>query len=416
MSSTFRKPELLSPAGDPEKLTAAVVYGADAVYLAGTSFGMRAGTGNFSETELEDAVRYAHAHRVRVYVTCNTVPTDGDLQTMPAFLEQVDSAGADGVIVTDLGVFRLCRKYAPHAEIHVSTQAGVMNSASANAFYDLGAKRIVLARELSIRAIAELRSRVPDDLELEAFCHGAMCVSFSGRCTLSDYLTGRDPNRGMCAQPCRWKYHLMAEQNPGEFFEISEDGGTFILNSRDMCMIDHVADMIGAGVSSLKIEGRTKSAYYVASSTAAYRHALDCAADGVPLPDIWRDEVDKLSHRPYSTGFYYGQPGQSAGDGSYYSLCDVVAMVEACDSFGNAYLTQRNGFRPGDTLELLRPDGDPVSFTAGRILDASGFPVEVARHPKMDLFMKLPVHAPKYSYLRKLRTENTPGRKAGRTV
>ena len=415
MSNIFHKPELLSPAGDPEKLTAAVVYGADAVYLAGTSFGMRAGTGNFNGQELKDAISYAHAHRVRVYVTCNTVPTDRDLLTMPAFLEQVDAYGADGLIVTDLGVLNLCRKYAPHVEIHISTQAGVMNSASANAFYDLGAKRIVLAREMSIRAIEELRTRIPDDLDIEAFCHGAMCVSFSGRCTLSDYLTGRDPNRGMCAQPCRWKYHLMAEQSPGEFFEISEDNGTFILNSRDMCMIDHVADMISAGRSSLKIEGRTKSAYYVASSTAAYRHALDCAAAGVPLPEIWRDEVNKLSHRPYSTGFYYGQPGQSVKDSSYFSLYDVVAMVEACDAFGNAYLTQRNGFRPGDTLELLRPDGDPVSFTAGKILDAAGFPVEITRHPKMDLFMKLPVPAPRYSFLRKLRTENTPGRKAGRT-
>ena len=415
MSSTFPKPELLSPAGDPEKLTAAVTYGADAVYLAGTSFGMRAGTGNFSGPELEEAIRFAHRHKVRVYVTCNTVPTDTDLIAMPAFLEQVDSAGADGLIVTDLGVLNLCRKYAPHAEIHISTQAGVMNSAAANAFYDLGAKRVVLAREMSMQAIGELRSRVPDELEIEAFCHGAMCVSFSGRCTLSDYLTGRDPNRGMCAQPCRWKYHLMAEQNPGEFFEISEDGGTFILNSRDMCMIDHVEDMIHAGVSSLKIEGRTKSAYYVASATAAYRHALDSAAAGVPLKEIWRDEVNKLSHRPYSTGFYYGPPGQSSGDSRYLSLYDVVAMVESCDSFGNAYLTQRNGFRPGDTLELLRPDGDPVSFTAGTIRDAAGFPVEIARHPKMDLFMKLPVHAPKYSFIRKLRTENSPGRKAGRT-
>ena len=416
MSKPFRKPELLSPAGDPEKLTAAVVYGADAVYLAGTSFGMRAGTGNFTRPELEAAVRYAHSRNVRVYVTCNTVPTDPDLVALPAFLEQVDSFGADGLIVTDLGVFSLCRKYAPHTEIHISTQAGVMNSEAAKAFYDLGAKRIVLAREMSVEAIRELRSRVPDDLEIEAFCHGAMCVSFSGRCMLSEYLTGRDPNRGMCAQPCRWKYHLMAEQKPGEFFEISEENGTFILNSRDMCMIDHVSDLISAGVSSLKIEGRTKSAYYVASSTAAYRHALDCAAAGTPLPEIWRDEVNKLSHRPYCTGFYYGQPGQSSDDSSYLSLYDVVAMVESCDASGNAHLTQRNGFRPGDTLELLRPDGDPVSFSAGEIFDAEGRPVEITRHPKMDLFMKLPVQAPKYSFLRKPRTENTPGRKAGRTV
>ena len=397
------KIELLSPAGDMEKLISAVVYGADAVYLAGASFGMRAGTANFPEDSLFEAVSYAHENGVRVYVTCNTVPSEDEIPALPGFLEQVAAAEADGLIVTDLGVLQLCRKYAPKQEIHISTQAGIMNSATACAFRDLGAKRVVLARELSLEGIRKLRDSIPDDLELEAFCHGAMCVSFSGRCTLSDYLTGRDPNRGLCAQPCRWKYHLMAEQEPGQFFEISEDNGTFILNSRDMCMVDHVGEMMDAGVSSLKIEGRTKSSYYVASATAAYRRAIDAALAGTPLPAIWSEEVLKHSHRPYSTGFYYGYPGQYTESSSYDSLYDVVAMVESCDSSGNAFLTQRNGFRPGDLLEILRPDGAPLQFRAGDIRDAEGNLVEITRHPKMELYMQLPVQVPKYSFIRKSR-------------
>ena len=247
-------------------------------------------------------------------------------------------------------------------------------------------------------------------MEIEVFCHGAMCVSFSGRCTLSDYLTGRDPNRGMCAQPCRWKYHLMAEENPGEYFEIGESDGAYILNSRDMCMISHIPELIDAGVSSLKIEGRTKSAYYVASSTAAYRHAVDAAIQHTPLAEIWEDEVNKLSHRPYSTGFFYGYPGQHTDTGSYYSKYDVVAMVESCDPDGNAVLTQRNRFLAGDSLEILRPDGDPISFTVGEMRDSEGEIVDVARHPVMELHTILPVQVPKYSYLRKLRESDTEGR------
>ncbi len=406
-------PEVLSPAGDMERLVMAVTYGADAVYLAGTDFGMRAGAGNFSDEELPEAVSFAHAHGVRVYVTCNTVPTDGEIALLPEFLEKVASSGADAIITADLGVMRLSRRYAPDTALHISTQAGVVNSASANAFYDLGAKRVILARELSLEAIRRIRESVPDDLELEAFCHGSMCVSFSGRCTLSDYLAGRDPNRGRCAQPCRWKYHLMAEERPGEYFEIGEEGGAYILNSRDMCMIDHVPDMIGAGVSSLKIEGRTKSAYYVSSATAAYRHAVDAALRGKPLSPVWSEEVEKLSHRPYSTGFYYGYPGQYTEEGSYFSRFDVVAMVESCAADGTAVLSQRNLFRPGDRLEILRPDGDPVAFTAGELRDAEGAPVDAANHPEMELHTVLPVCVPRYSYLRKPRTENLPGHHAG---
>lgn len=405
--------ELLSPAGDYEKLTMAVLYGADAVYLAGPAFGMRAAAGTFDEPSLRRAVAYCHGRGVRVYVTCNTIPTDAEYAALPAFLELVADAGADAVIAADLGVIRAVQKYAPRCALHVSTQAGVMSSAAAGAFHDLGASRVVLARELSLDEIAAIRANTPPGLELEAFCHGAMCVSFSGRCTLSAYLTGRDANRGRCAQPCRWRYHLVEEKRPGEYFEIGEDGGTYILNARDMCMIGHIPALLSAGVTSLKLEGRTKSAYYAAAVTNAYRHAIDAARAGTPLDPVWAAEVYKISHRPYSTGFYFGEPGQYTADACYFSDADVVAVVEACGDDGAAVLSQRNRFFPGETLELLTPGGRPLTFTAGPMTDADGAPVESARHPKMTLHTTLPVAAPPGSFLRRARTESLPGHAAG---
>ena len=397
--------EVLAPAGDMEKLAMAVAYGADAVYMAGESYGMRAAAGNFSPGAMREAIAYAHAHHVRAYVTCNTIPNDREMDALPAFLELLEEAGVDAVIAADLGVMQACRKYAPHAAIHVSTQAGVMNSDTAKAFYDLGASRVVLAREMTMDDIAELRRRIPEDLEIEAFCHGAMCVSFSGRCTLSNYLTGRDANRGRCAQPCRWKYHLMEEKRPGELFEITEDdGGTYILNSRDMCMIDHVPELLEAGVTSLKIEGRTKSSYYAAAVTHAYRHAADAAMAGKPLDPVWSREVYKVSHRPYSTGFYFGEPGQYTPDACYFSESDVVAVVESCDTAGNAVLSQRNRFFPGDELELLMPGRQPLVFTVGDMTDNDGEAVLAASHPKMELHTAIPVAAPRGAFLRKSRT------------
>ncbi|MBQ1358314.1 MAG: U32 family peptidase [Oscillospiraceae bacterium] len=399
----MRKMEVLSPAGDMDRLITAVRYGADAVYLAGTSFGMRAAAGNFTPDELRQAMRYAHTRGVRIYVTCNTVPNESEIEAIPEFLELLEDVSADGVIVTDIGVMSMCRRYAPHVEMHVSTQAGVMNSETAKAFYDLGAKRAVLAREMSMADIAKLRSEIPDDMDIEAFCHGAMCVSFSGRCLLSNYLTGRDANRGECAQPCRWKYYLVEEKRPGEYMQISEDNGTFIFNSRDMCMIDHVKEMYDAGISSIKIEGRTKSSYYVASVTSAYRHAVDAAEKGTELEQIWKDEVYKVSHREYSTGFYFGYPGQYTKDSEYYSTYDVAAVVDSCDETGNAVLHQRNRFFPGDELEILMPGKEPVTFTAGEIRDSEGSVIEAARHADMELHMSLPVPAPQGSFLRKMR-------------
>ena len=406
------RPEVLAPAGDTEKLVMAVTYGADAVYLAGQTYGMRAAAGNFAPDELESAVRYCHARGVRVYVTVNTIPSDAEMASLPAFLELVSAAGADAAIVADLGVMRLCQKYAPGLAIHISTQAGVLSSETARAFYDLGASRVVLAREMTLDRIAALRKAAPPALELEAFCHGAMCVSFSGRCVLSNYLTGRDANRGQCAQPCRWKYHLVEEKRPGEYFEISEDGGTYIFNSRDMCMIDHVPALMAAGVTSLKLEGRTKSAYYAAAVTNAYRHAADAAARGEPLDPVWSREVYKVSHRPYSTGFYFGEPGQYTQDACYFSESDVAAVVESCEPDGQAVLSQRNRFFPGDELELLMPEGKPLTFQAGPLFDRDGAPVSAASHPKMELRTRLPVQAPPRSFLRKKRTASLPGHAA----
>ncbi|MBQ7567013.1 MAG: U32 family peptidase, partial [Oscillospiraceae bacterium] len=302
----MRKPELLCPAGDMERLIMAVLYGADAVYLAGTSFGMRSFAGNFADDELPAAVRYAHEHGVKVHVTVNTMPRGDELNSLPAHLERLESCGVDALILADLGVFRMAERYAPHCKRHVSTQQSVANAACAQAWFELGASRIVLARELHLDEIAAIRASVSPELELETFCHGAMCVSYSGRCLLSNYMTGRDANRGACAQPCRYRYALMEEKRPGEYFPVFEDEkGTYIMNSRDMCMIDHLDDLMRVGVDCLKIEGRAKSAYYAAVVTGAYRHVLDAVAAGEAPDPVWRDEVEHVSHRHYSTGFFY---------------------------------------------------------------------------------------------------------------
>lgn len=395
--------ELLSPAGDMERLKMALHYGADAVYLAGKSFGMRSSTANFSDSELFEAAEYTHALGKRLYITCNTLPREDELTALPAFLELCQAAGADAFIIADLGVMELARRYAPNVARHVSTQMGVINSATARALYELGAERVVLARETPIEDIKKIRDNTPPELKLEAFVHGAMCVSFSGRCLLSNYLTGRDANRGRCAQPCRWKYHLVEEKRPGEYFEISEDGGSYIMNSRDMRMIEHLPALIQAGVSSFKIEGRMKSAYYTAVITNAYRQALDGAIAGRELDRRWLDETDMVSHRPYCTGFYFGEPGQHYHGSNYTTGADVAAVVEGEGENGLTRLSQRNKFCPGDRLELLVPGEEPVSFIAEKIFDAEGSELPDTRHAMMELYMKLPIPAPRYSILRRPR-------------
>ena len=396
-----RKPELLVPAGDMEKLKMAVLYGADAVYLAGTAFGMRAFAGNFTPEELPRAVRYAHDHGVAVHATVNTMPRWGEADQLPAYLEQLDDAGVDALILADLGAFTLAGKYAPHCQRHISTQQSVANHVCAQAWYDLGASRVVLARELGLEEIRAIRERVSPELEIEVFCHGAMCVSYSGRCLLSNYMTGRDSNRGACAQPCRYQYTLMEEKRPGEYFPVFEDEkGTYILNSRDMCMIDHLDDLMDAGVDCLKIEGRAKSAYYAAIVAGAYRHVLDDVAAGRPADPVWRDEVEHVSHRHYSTGFFYGQPGQYFENSRYIREWQICAVVLSCDETGLATLSLRNKFRAGDRVEIVGPDLKPFEMIVPMMEDAEGQPLEEAKTPQMEFRMRLPQSVPAMSFVR----------------
>ena len=399
----MKLPELLSPAGDLDRVQTALLYGADAVYLAGRLFGMRAKTVNFQDQDLERAIKLIHAQGKKAYITCNVLPREKELELVPDYFSFLQDLGADALILADLGLLRMAERYAPNCARHVSTQLGVLNSETASFLYELGADTVVLARECSLEEIRAIREHCPAELRLEAFVHGAMCVSFSGRCLLSNYLTGRDSNHGECAQPCRWKYHLMEETRPGKYMEISEDGGTFILNSEDLCMIEHLAELQEAGVDSFKIEGRTKSAYYTAAVTNAYRHAVDAIAVRDEVPEVWIRETDMVSHRRYCTGFYLGKPGQVTEGPNYFSGADVMAVVERCDEEGNAVLTQRNKFSRGDTLELLTPESEPVSFTAERLFNTYGEEIEDARHAMMEVHMRLPMAAPRLSIVRKRR-------------
>ena len=394
--------ELLSPAGDMERLKMSVLYGADAVYLAGTSFGMRSFAGNFTAEELPAAVKFAHDHGVKVHVTVNTMPRNDEVIDLPAYLEQVDDAGVDALIVADLGAFMLAGKYAPHCERHISTQQSIANYECAQAWHDLGAKRVVLARELSLDEIREIRSKTSADLEIETFGHGAMCVSYSGRCLLSNYMTGRDSNRGACAQPCRYQYTLMEEKRPGEHFPVFEDEkGTYILNSRDMCTIDHIQDLMDAGIDCIKIEGRAKSAYYAAIVTGAYRHVIDDVIAGRTIDPVWRDEVEHVSHRVYSTGFYYSHPGQYVENSRYVREWQIAAIVESCDEKGLALCSLRNKFPEGTELEAVGPDFRPTPIVAGSMTDLEGNPLPEPRTPQMKFYLPLPKPVPAYTILRR---------------
>ena len=398
----MNKIELLSPAGDMERLKMSVLYGADAVYLAGTDFGMRSFAGNFTPEEMPKAVEFAHSHGVKVHVTVNTMPRNEEIVQLPAYLEQLQDAGVDALIVADMGAFMLAGKYAPKCERHISTQQSIANYECAKAWYDLGAKRVVLARELHLGEIAEIRAKTPKELEIETFGHGAMCVSYSGRCLLSNYMTGRDSNRGACAQPCRYQYALMEEKRPGEYFPVYEDEkGTYILNSRDMCTIDHLKDLMDAGIDCIKIEGRAKSAYYAAIVTGAYRHAIDDIVAGREVDPVWRDEVDHVSHRIYSTGFYYGFPGQYTDNSRYIREWQVCAIVESCDENGLATCSLRNKFHAGDELEVVGPDTRPFAFTVPMMETMEGDALEEPRTPQMQFKIQLPKQVPAHSILRR---------------
>lgn len=381
----MKRVELLSPAGDMERLELAVKFGADAVYVGGTQFGMRSNPSNFDPAQLQAACKLVHAAGKKLYLTCNTLPRSYELDALPDFLRSARAAGVDAFIIADMGVLAIAKQAAPEVEVHISTQAGIVNYAAANAFYQMGAKRIVTARELSLDEIKMIRDHTPPELEIEAFVHGAMCMSFSGRCILSDYMVGRDANRGDCAQPCRWKYHLMEETRPGQYFPINqEENGTYIFNSKDLCMIEHIPELVAAGVDSFKIEGRAKSAYYTAVVTHAYRQALDAyfahPSPDFRVPDWVLAEMEKMSHRVYTTGFNFGplQNGQELNTGGYVRTWDVCALYR--DQQGNRLIVdQRNRFFEGDILEVLEPGQKPYTLTVRDLVrEADGTRTEVA--------------------------------------
>ncbi len=402
----MKKVELLSPAGDIERLKYAFEYGADAVYLGAEEYGMRAAPKNFTLEQLKEAVDIANSLGKKIYLTLNTVPTNEEVVRMPEFIKKVADIGVHAVIVADIGVLAMVKEIAPDMEVHVSTQAGIVNYVSANAAYKLGAKRVVLARELSFEDIITIRKNTPADLDIECFVHGAMCMSFSGRCLLSHYLTNRDANRGECAQPCRWEWTLHEKNRPGMEYDIGEnEGGTYIMNANDLCMGPYVDMLIEAGISSLKIEGRAKSFYYVASVTSAYRKAIDSYYEN---PNDWlcplsaMEELTKTSHRRYSTGFYFGPENatQTTDTSSYVREWDLLGVVEDWKD-GVLYCSQRGKFTLGDEIEILQPSGETIRFTPNWIKNADGENVESTPHSKMAFTVDCPEKIRPMSILRK---------------
>lgn len=395
------KPELLSPAGSFEKLRAAVTYGADAVYLAGRAFGMRAAADNFSIEELYEAVAYAHAHGVRVYLTVNTMPRENEYPAIRDYLMSVASAGVDAMIVADIGVMSLVRELLPDMQIHVSTQASSVSSRDCMVWRSLGAKRVVLARELSFDEIRAIRANIPDDLELECFIHGSMCISYSGRCLLSNHLVGRDGNRGMCAQPCRWSYairgyEIVEEKRPDIPLPVEEvNGETFIMSSRDTCMIEHIPELVESGINSLKIEGRMKSSYYTAVVTNTYRMALDSYFSGeYQYNPAWRRELESVSHRDYGTGYYFSDSHKDANTATQTGYLRDRAFLATVTDYdpesGYAKLSQRNKMCIGDVVELLTPGKTGEKIICDKLFDADMNPIQSTPHPYMTFYMKMP--------------------------
>ena len=409
------KPELLAPAGNLDKLKTAFLYGADAVYIGGEEFSLRAAAGNFTAREMREGVKYAHDLDKKVYLTANIVPHNADIEEYAVFLTEALDADVDAVIVSDLGLFGMTRELAPHIDIHISTQAGCTNYKTAAMWHELGANRVILAREVSLAEIREIRAQTPASLEIEAFVHGAMCVSYSGRCLLSNYLTHRDANRGECAQPCRWKYFLMEEQRPNEYLPVFEnERGTFIQNSKDLCMLEHVDKLIEAGVTSFKIEGRVKTDYYVAAVVKCYRAAIDayCAdPENYKFDAALLDEVKKVSHRDYTTGFFLEKPtgkAQRYANNSYLRDYDLIGIVLDFDAETNtAVITQRNRFFVGDSVEFLQPYGTFHEQIIEHMTDEAGLPIDVANKPQSIIRVKTDIPIAKGSMVRK-KTTNFP--------
>lgn len=408
----MRNIELLSPCGDFERLKLALKFGADAVYLAGEMFGMRTNPSNFDADELKKAVELVHSLGKKVYLTCNTLPRNNEIEKLPDFLKYAEQIGIDAFIIADIGVMAMAKKYAASVDIHMSTQVGIVNYQTANTLYEMGASRIVTARELSLDEIKVIRDKTPSDLEIEVFVHGAMCMSFSGRCILSDYMTHRDANRGDCAQPCRWKYHLVEETRPGQYFPINEEkNGTYIFNSRDLCMIEHIPELVNAGVDSFKIEGRAKSEYYTAIVTYAYRNAIDeylkKPSNDFKVPQWILDEMEKMSHREYTTGFNFGpiKNGQVTDTGGYIRNWDVCALFKEYKN-GRLVVSQRNRFFEGDELEVVEPNKKPYKLVVADLYNEDDEEkVDVANKATNTYSFKCDIPISPDAILRRQRTE-----------
>ena len=401
------KPELLAPAGDSECFDAALQFGADAVYVGAKEYGMRAAAKNFDFDALRRAADAAHAAGVRVYLTANVLPRNAELDAFPAFIRNVQACGIDAVIAADLGLITQIPELAPGLAVHASTQTGIVNYQTANALYNMGVQRVVLARELSVEEIAEIRAKTPKQLEIEMFVHGAMCMSISGRCLLSEYMTGRDANRGACAQSCRWKYALMEEKRPGQYFPVDEDSdGSYILNAKDLCLLPFLKELSAAGVDSFKIEGRAKAAYYVAGVTNAYRLAINALAAGQPVPEWVMRETENVSHRPYTVGFAFGQRKDLIWHerNGYIRDYEVVGIVQKSEN-GRLYVSQRNRFFAGDTVEILMPGVQPPVLTVSDLRNGEGEPIESANHAVMDCSFLCDLDIPAGAFVRKRITE-----------
>lgn len=405
----MRKPELLVPAGSLEVLKTAVIFGADAVYIGGEAFGLRAKARNFSSEDMNKGIAFAHERGVKVYVTANILAHDRDLEGVRAYFEELKEIGPDALIIADPGVFMLAKEICPEIERHISTQANNTNYETFRFWHGLGASRVVSARELSMEELRKIRAHIPEELEIETFVHGAMCISYSGRCLLSSYFTGRDANQGACTHPCRWKYAVMEESRPGEYLPVYEnERGTYIFNSKDLCMIEHIPELLEAGIDSFKIEGRMKTALYVATVARTYRKAIDDCLKSEELyranMEWYREQIAACTYREFTTGFFYGKPDEHAqiyDNNTYQKGYTYLGTVEAVGEDGKIQIEQRNKFSVGEQIEVMKPDGQNLEVTVEAIEDEEGRAMESAPHPKQKLFVRFDGTAGLYDILRR---------------
>lgn len=405
----MRHPELLIPASSLEVLKTAVIFGADAVYIGGEAFGLRAKAKNFTLEEMAEGILFAHEHGVKVYVTANILAHNYDLEGVEQYFRELKEIGPDALIIADPGVFMIAKRICPQMELHISTQANNTNYETYRFWWNLGAKRVVSARELSLEELRQIRSQIPQEMEIESFVHGAMCISYSGRCLLSNYFTGRDANRGACTHPCRWKYAVVEESRPGEYLPVEEnERGTYIFNSKDLCMIEHIPDLIDAGIDSLKIEGRMKTALYVATVARTYRRALDDFQKAPALyeehMDWYRDQIANCTYRQFTTGFFYGRPDEESqiyDNNTYVKEYTYLGIIGGKNEDGLFCIEQRNKFSVGETIEIMKPDGSDITVTVSAIFDEEGNQMKSAPHPKQKLWVDLGGQAEKYDILRR---------------